>query len=115
MTGRTRAYGFLAIVGLLVGSWYGYRLYGSSNTSRPNSEAGTSPGTANSKGEVVPVEVAVANLGPISSYVTSTANLKALRDVVISTQADGLVRELLAEEGDHVKTGQTLCPWMTVS
>ena len=51
----------------------------------------------------------MANLGPISSYVTSTANLKALRDVVISTQADGLVRELLAEEGDHVETGQTLC------
>ncbi len=61
------------------------------------------------KDSVVPVELAQASRGPISSYLTSTANLRALRDVEVASQADGVVREVLVQEGDFVQQGQLLC------
>ena len=64
---------------------------------------------AESKDEVVPVELAEAGRGSISSYLSSTANLRARRDVEITTQADGVAEKLLVEEGDFVEQGQLLC------
>jgi membrane fusion protein (multidrug efflux system) len=59
--------------------------------------------------EATPVELAVANRKEISAFLTSTANLRALRDVAVSTQAEGVVEKVLVEEGDFVKEGQVLC------
>lgn len=56
-----------------------------------------------------PVELAEAKRSEISSYLTSTANLRALREVAVATQAEGVVEKVLAEEGDFVKEGQILC------
>jgi RND family efflux transporter MFP subunit len=40
--------------------------------------------------------------------VSSTANIRALRDVAVATQIEGIVSRVLTEEGDFVKEGQTL-------
>lgn len=56
----------------------------------------------------VPVSVAAVTSGPISSYVSSTANLVAENEVKIVSEADGRVERLLVEEGDHVQQGQPL-------
>jgi len=57
----------------------------------------------------VPVELHEVSRGEISSFVTATANLRALREVDVASRTDGIVKEMLAEEGDFVKEGQVLC------
>ncbi len=59
--------------------------------------------------DAVPVSVELAARGPISNSLSSTANLRARREVEIATQAAGLVTEVRAEEGDFVQTGHVLC------
>lgn len=59
--------------------------------------------------EATPVELALAKRSEISAFLSSTANLRALRDVAVSAQAEGIVQKVLAEEGDLVKDGQVLC------
>lgn len=59
--------------------------------------------------EATPVELATVQRGAISSFVSGTANLRALRDVAVATQTEGIVVKVLAEEGDFVKEGQMLC------
>src|SRR5262245_64672717 len=109
MTLRLRVYGVLALVGLLCVAVYVY-----------NTKPTWFPGVAQAKApdpktdpkkekDATPVELAVANRGPISSFVSSTANLRALRDVAVSAQTEGMVDKILAEEGDFVKEGQVLC------
>lgn len=56
----------------------------------------------------VPVTVAAAASAPISSYISSTANVVAENEVKIVAEADGRVAQLLVEEGDYVGQGQTL-------
>ena len=55
------------------------------------------------------MELAAAVEGPISSFLSSSANLRALREVAVTSQADGIVTRVLAEEGDFVEQGQQLC------
>src|SRR5262245_6747502 len=109
MSLRLRVYSILALLALLGGAGYLYK-------AKPQ----WIPGVAQAKGsndkndkkqdkDATPVELAVASRGPISSFVSSTANLRALRDVAVSAQTEGLVDKLLAEEGDFVKEGQVLC------
>lgn len=108
MTPRVKAYGFLAILAALTAGWY------LANDSHVDDVAGANPKQSaqkknNPEEEPVPVELTVARQGPVSSYLTSTANLRALRDVVLTTQSDGLVKQVLVEEGDFVEEGQRLC------
>lgn len=56
----------------------------------------------------LPVEVMAAYVGPIASYMTSTTNLETKSEARVLAEVDGLVRELLVEEGNDVKTGQAL-------
>ncbi|HUP45199.1 MAG TPA: efflux RND transporter periplasmic adaptor subunit [Thermoanaerobaculia bacterium] len=56
----------------------------------------------------VPVNVADVAAAPISSYISSTANLVAENEVKIVGEADGRVERLLVEEGDFVRQGATL-------
>ncbi len=59
--------------------------------------------------EAVPVELVAASSGAISSYLSSTSNLRARRDVEVTARVEGVVEDLLVEEGDFVRKGQALC------
>lgn len=61
------------------------------------------------KSEQIPVELAPVTRGEMISSVSATSNLRALREVEISSQAEGVVEELQIEEGDQVQAGQVLC------
>lgn len=56
----------------------------------------------------VPVSVAAIAVAPISSYITSTANLVAENEVKVLSEAEGRVASLLVEEGHFVKKGSPL-------
>ncbi len=59
--------------------------------------------------ETVPVEVSVAGPHRISSYYSTTATLEPDRRVDVFARIEGVVRELLVEEGDRVRAGDVLC------
>ncbi len=56
----------------------------------------------------VPVEVAAVVNGPISSYISASANLVAEFDVPVLAEVEGRVASLLVEEGQAVRKGQQL-------
>lgn len=56
----------------------------------------------------VPVSIAAATLAPVSSYISATANLVAEQEVKIVAESDGRIAQLLVEEGQYVRKGQTL-------
>jgi len=56
----------------------------------------------------VPVEVAAIERGEIESFIRSTANLEAERNVKVFSQAARLVTERHVEEGDIVEAGDLL-------
>jgi RND family efflux transporter MFP subunit len=56
----------------------------------------------------VPVNVAGVEAAPISSYISSTANLVAENEVKIVSEADGRIERLLVDEGVFVQQGQAL-------
>ncbi len=59
--------------------------------------------------DTVPVELSTATLGPISSFLSSTANLRAMREVQVASLTAGVVSTLHVEEGDVVRKGDLLC------
>lgn len=107
MNHRLKAYLLLVtLIGLSVGGYFLYQEYfigspveaGSSDTAKKKEEADT-----------VPVELSTATLGPISSFLTSTANLRAKREVQVASLTAGVVSTLHVEEGDLVRKGDLLC------
>ena len=56
----------------------------------------------------VPVNITAVSAAPISSYISSTANVVAENEVKIVAEADGRVERLLVEEGDYIRHGATL-------
>jgi RND family efflux transporter MFP subunit len=58
--------------------------------------------------EAVPVEVAEAHIGEISSYLLFNSTLETEGAVEIFAEISGFVRELLVEEGDRVEEGDVL-------
>lgn len=113
MQSRAAVYIFLLAAALLGGAyWYFQQNYvlaeGKVRTKaevKAEKDAENGP-KADEQG--VPVEVSVAEVGAISSHVLSTANLRALRDVELKSQAAGVVQRVLVEEGAYVKEGQEL-------
>ena len=79
-------------------------------------QAATSSSQAAGKGskkeekakEPVPVSVAAVAAGPVSSYLSATANLVPDNEVQVLTEAEGRVARLLADEGDWIQKGQSL-------
>ena len=63
---------------------------------------------AKDKKTPVPVSVAAAVTGPVSSYISTTTNLVSENDVKVLAEAEGRVTELNVEEGDQVARGQVL-------
>jgi membrane fusion protein (multidrug efflux system) len=56
----------------------------------------------------VPVKVVEVETGPISAYITATANLVAENEVKILAEAEGRVARVFVEEGDRVARGQVV-------
>jgi RND family efflux transporter MFP subunit len=108
MSLRLKVYGLLAVVALLGGGFYVYKTkpswLGSSVAQAKEAEKDKDK----KQKEATPVELAVAKRSEISAFLSSTANLRALREVTVATQAEGIVQKVLAEEGDFVKEGQIL-------
>jgi membrane fusion protein (multidrug efflux system) len=68
-----------------------------------HSEAGTKESDV-----TVPVEVAMVTTGDIASYWTGTATLEAEKETEVVAKVGGVVKGILAEEGDYVGAGQAL-------
>ena len=81
---------------------------GKASAAAPSKDAKSDPAKKQDKDSTA-VEVATVVKGPISSYISSTGNLRALRTVVVASLADGIVKAVQAEEGDHVQEGQVIC------
>jgi len=66
------------------------------------------PNAGNPQDRVIPVEVAVAELGKASRLVTATGTIEPLQTVTIRSQMAGAVRSVAVEEGDRVRPGSVL-------
>lgn len=107
MSLRVKVYSLLALVALAGGGFYAYK-------TKPSwfGAVAQAKGTAadkKSEKEATPVELALVKRGEIAAFLSSTANLRALREVTVATQAEGIVQKVLAEEGDFVQADQALC------
>jgi membrane fusion protein (multidrug efflux system) len=69
--------------------------------------AGQGPGGRPAQ-PAIPIAVARAQVGAISSYYTATATLAAEKEAQVLARVSGVVEALHCEEGDHVTTGQAL-------
>ena len=69
---------------------------------------GASKKKAKKAPEGVPVKVHRVQQGSISSYMVYNAKVEAEETVDVYAHGSGLVKRVLAEEGDRVKTGQVL-------
>jgi membrane fusion protein (multidrug efflux system) len=107
MSQRTKVYAFLAALVLVIGGAYflneKFHFIGGVAEAEANEEENEDEQSR------VPVELSIAETGEISSFIDSTGNLRALRDIEVATQVEGIVRRVLVEEGDYVKRGQLLC------
>ena len=111
MSARVKVYGFLGLLVVLAGGGYFVKKQFFNGDVAQANASGETKG-ANKKdqaNEAVPVELVKAEEGAISAFVSSTANLKARRDVEIAARTEGVVREVLVEEGELVQEGQALC------
>jgi len=109
MTLRAKVYGLLGCVVLSAAAFWAWKTKPAWLPSL-TAKAANSSNTKEKKAEkeATPVELATARRGEISAFVAATANLRALRDVAVATQAEGIVQKVLAEEGDFVNEGQLL-------
>jgi membrane fusion protein (multidrug efflux system) len=105
---RKKVYSFLLFVALVsVAAYFGVPHFLTETSVEANSDTETE--SSEEADGAIPVELADATLGNISSFLTATANLRALREVKVVSQTEGLVQKVSGEEGDFVKEGQVLC------
>ena len=57
----------------------------------------------------IPVSISVTDTGNISSYIMLSSTIETERTVDVYPLLMGVVKRLLVEEGDRVRSGQTLC------
>jgi membrane fusion protein (multidrug efflux system) len=67
-----------------------------------------SEGSNGDEAVVVPVEIERATLGDIATYFTGTATLEAEEETEVVAKVGGVVKTILAEEGDFVGAEQVL-------
>src|SRR6266536_3710010 len=112
MSSRAKVYGFLLLIAAFGGGIYlikKYYLTAQAAAKAANKDQDKDKGKKGDGKDAAPVELAVAKRDKISSYLTSTANLRALREVDVACQAEGVVKAVLVEEGDFIKQGQVMC------
>ena len=69
---------------------------------------GSDDETADDGETAIPVRLAAAEVGTVSTYISATANLVPEDEVRVLAEAEGRVTGLLVEEGDRVRAGQLL-------
>ncbi len=110
---RAKVYVFLFTVVVLCGAgWWANKNYDLKQfppKQRVDEKAAEKKKADDKAAEPVPVEVEAAVKGAIASRIRSTANLRALRDVTLQSQTQGVVTNIAVEEGDFVQEGQLLC------
>jgi RND family efflux transporter MFP subunit len=104
---RTWVYLFVALV-VAAGVGVNYFSTHFSFDIRPKNAAEIAPNGAKPD-EPTPVRTVAAVRGSVDASVESTANLRALRNVTILSRSEGVVQHVAVEEGDFVRSGQTLC------
>lgn len=107
MSLRLRVYSFLGLILLLIAG--GYLLNKRFNPSQAKANPTQPVQTKVQEENITAVELATAQQGEISSSIVATANLRALREVDVAAQVDGVVQRVLVEEGNYVQAGQLLC------
>jgi membrane fusion protein (multidrug efflux system) len=109
MSLRFKVYSLVAVLALLGGGFYIYKTKPGWFGSIAQAKATDAQKDKKPDKEATPVELALVKKSEISAFLSSTANLRAMREVSVATQAEGIVQRVLAEEGDFVKDGQVLC------
>jgi membrane fusion protein (multidrug efflux system) len=118
----TRPFTFLLILLLIAGAGCGRKGDNGDKPAKTDSVSEAKEGEPSSDGkkdgkkgvggeeepEAVPVEVAEAHVGDISSYLLFNSTLETEGAVEIYPEISGFVRELLVEEGDRVEEGDVL-------
>ena len=79
-----------------------------SATASPAAATSTEGKTDEKAKAPVPVVARAVASGPISAYITTTANLVPEDEVKVLAEAEGRVAQLLVEEGDRVRRGAAL-------
>jgi multidrug efflux pump subunit AcrA (membrane-fusion protein) len=102
-------YAFLGVLAAAGGAYWAQQKYQIFSLSAKADDK-KKDGKSGKKGEAeaVPGELATANTGDMAVSIASSGNLRALREIVLSTQAEGRVRRVLVEEGDFVDEGRLL-------
>jgi membrane fusion protein, multidrug efflux system len=105
------------VLALAGGGYYMYsKKSGGDGKANPAAAANSKEKGKNGKDEKekapVPVNVASIASAPISSYISSTANVVAENEVKIVAESEGRIERLLVEEGDYVSQGATLATLM---
>ncbi len=110
MSSRASVYGFiLALAVLGSGYYYFQQNYEFKEGSVQAKVKDAEKKDGEDKDEPTPIRVIEAKLGSIDSHVASTANLRALRNVSLLSQATGVVQRVDVEEGAYVAKGKLLC------
>ncbi len=102
---RRRRAALWIVIALAVVSVVGFYAVQAATSSSPASKEA---GKEEKAKEPVPVSVAAVAAGPVSSYLSATANLVPDNEVQVLTEAEGRVARLLADEGDWIQKGQSL-------
>jgi membrane fusion protein (multidrug efflux system) len=101
MSIRVKVYGLLLTLVLIVAGGYFLKQKLSGGVVKAAGQNAAAQKGQEKKEEATPVQLAVATRGEISSAIRATGNLRALREVVVTTQAEGIVQQVLKEEGDY--------------
>ena len=104
---RSKVYLFL--LSIVVLGFIGHFSKGFLSSKATNDSKQEESSSKQDEDQAIPVAVDIAVLGPITHSLTSTANLRHLREVEIASQSAGVVKSVNVEEGDFIKTGQKLC------
>ena len=104
---RSKVYLFL--LSIVVLGFIGHFSKGFLSSKATNDSKQEESSSEQDEDQAIPVAVDIAVLGPITHSLTSTANLRHLREVEIASQSAGVVKSVNVEEGDFIKTGQKLC------
>jgi len=106
LSNRSRVYCFLGLCALLIVGGITVHSMRSATAAADAKKADTAK---QKDKDVVPVELVNVDRGEIATFVTATTNLRAQREVDVASQTEGVVRQLLVEEGAHVSAGDVLC------
>ena len=74
----------------------------------PGARGGSSSASGPSEPEAVPVELEEIERRPMSALYSTSGTLRAERRATVTARTNGVIEQLLAEEGDRVRAGEPL-------